>query len=133
MVCLYCGAKTKVKNSRLQKKLNQVWRRRECLNCKAIFTTEEMIEHSNSWQVSKNAKSTAPFNRDMLFLSIYESCKHRKKAISDAASLTESVMTRLMAQSKNGNFDVATINQVVLVVLNRFDKAAAIHYQSYHN
>ena len=132
MVCLHCGSDTKVNNSRHQKKLNQVWRRRECLICHALFTTEETVHFSNSLRVINNSEMIA-FSRDKLFLSIYESCKHRKRPINDAASLTESVIARLISQNSNGNIDSNSIIQITLVILNRFDKVSAIHYQSYHS
>ncbi len=132
MVCLHCGSETKVNNSRHQKKRNQVWRRRECLECHALFTTEEIVQFSNSLRVLNNSKMSV-FSRDKLFLSIYESCKHRKRAITDATSLTESVIARLISQHSNGNIDSDSIVQITLVILNRFDKVSAIHYQSYHS
>jgi transcriptional regulator NrdR family protein len=89
MVCVYCGSETKVTNSRHQKRTNQVWRRRQCLKCTALFTTEEKTDHTSLWKVKKNNEETlVAFSRDKLFLSIYKSCEHRLNALADAASLT---------------------------------------------
>jgi transcriptional repressor NrdR len=65
MVCIYCGGETKVTNSRLQRRNNQVWRRRECLACQSVFTTHESVELESALSVSQNGRLT-PFLPDLL-------------------------------------------------------------------
>ena len=69
MVCLQCGSETKVVNSRLQKRSNQVWRRRQCSSCQSIFTTQETADYSSIWLVKHSSGKLVPFSRDKLFLS----------------------------------------------------------------
>src|SRR6185369_12958000 len=88
MVCIYCGGKTAVVNSRSQKKANQTWRRRQCLDCQAVFTSVEAVDLPTSLLFKKDAKHSEPFQRDKLFISVYEACGHRKDALRAATALT---------------------------------------------
>jgi transcriptional repressor NrdR len=133
MVCIYCSSSTSVINSRHQKRSNNVWRRRKCDTCGAIFTSVESADYSVSWRVSKNGKLSA-FTRDKLFLSLLRSCEYRKNPITDAAELTNTVLGLLTSQIKpmDGVIERNDLRRMAQVVLNRFDKAASVHYQSFH-
>jgi transcriptional repressor NrdR len=132
MVCIYCGHDTKVSNSREQKRLNQVWRRRNCLSCGAIFTTVEAAARERAFVVKSQAKHPQPFSRDKLFISIYESLKHRSTALRDAAALTDTVIGKLLQTNVDGTILRADIVDLTSAILKRFDKAAAVHYAAYH-
>ena len=132
MVCVHCGGKTKVVNSRQQRKANQVWRRRQCLACGAVFSTREGAQHELAWLV-QNKGRLEPFSRDKLFLSLYKSCGHRPTALSDARGLTDTVVGKLPAHIVDGAVGGRDIARVALVALNRFDKAASTHYQAFHS
>ena len=122
-----------VVNSRLQKRSNFVWRRRKCIKCKAIFTTEESPDYLTSWRIKGFNGKLSPFSRDKLFLSIYKSCEHRKSAVQDASLITDSVIKGLITDSSNdGVIEDHLIKRSVLVALNRFDKAASTHYLAFH-
>jgi transcriptional repressor NrdR len=132
MVCIYCGSSTQVTNSRLQKKANQVWRRRQCLECGNNFTTHEVAELGTSVVVQYSARALHPFSRDALFASIYESCKHRPAAIADAGALTQTILGNLRDHIREGVLERDTIVAVALAVLERFDRSAATMYEAYH-
>ena len=132
MVCVHCGQETKVVNSRLQSRLNQVWRRRKCLACGAIFTTEEKIDYASSWVVRSRSGKLSPFSRDKLLVSLFRSLGHRKNALNSAAGLTDTIMNKLMPLVQKGALDSSQIAQTAQVALNRFDKAASVHYQAFH-
>lgn len=131
MVCIYCGSSTQVINSRHQKRANHIWRRRQCVNCAAIFTTSEASDLLKSWSVKKG-KQLEPFSRDKLFVSLYESLRHRKQATSDATALTDTVITRLYPLVTVGAVASTDIIEVTSVVLKHFDQAAATHYRAFH-
>lgn len=131
MVCIYCSQETRVSNSRLQKKNNQVWRRRHCLMCASNFTTLEKPDLLTALSVhSSNAYKA--FSRDKLFLSIHDSLKHRKTALADATALADTIIGILYPQIKDGSIAVAQVTIATSQTLNRFDKAAASHYNAYH-
>jgi transcriptional repressor NrdR len=132
MVCAVCGNETKVTNSRLQKRSNRVWRRRQCLKCAAIFTTEEAIDQGTVWLIRSSSGALRPFSRDQLFLSVFRACEHRKTALSDAGSLSDTIIRRLEGHVNDGRLDSAVVVQASLVALNRFDKTAATVYQAFH-
>lgn len=132
MVCLQCGGKTEIYNSRHQVKSNRVWRRRHCFTCNTAFTTEEQIEYSGSWRVKYPNGSLQPFVRDKLLLSINRSCQHRKTALSDAQGLTDTVIKKVLTQVSDGIIISTDILQISQVALNRFDNAASVHYAAFH-
>ena len=133
MVCIQCGGKTQVSNSRPQRRSNQVWRRRECLDCKTVFTTEESIQYGGIWRVLGQNGRLQAFSRDKLLLSIYRSCEHRKDALADASGLTNTIISKLSTGVSNGVVQTSVIVQVAQVALNRFDQAASVHYRAHHS
>ena len=131
MVCVYCSHETKVTNSRLQKKPNQVWRRRQCLHCGAIFSTIEAVNTGQALRF-QDKKQFEPFSRDKLFLSLHDSLKHRKTALSDATALTETVMSKLLPHIQHATIDRTVVIELTATVLNNFDKPAATSYRAFH-
>lgn len=132
MVCTYCGAETQVINSRLQKRSNSVWRRRKCIACKAIFTTSEQVDYEKTWVVQYSARTLAPFMRDRLLVSIYNSLRHRPTALPDAEGLTNTVIAALTKNIQSGTLTAHDIAETTHAVLKRFDQPAAISYQAFH-
>lgn len=132
MVCIYCGAPTQVINSRVQRRLNNIWRRRKCKVCAAIFTTEERAALHASLMVALPAGRLAPFSRDYLFTSVHDSCRHRPSAIDDATSLTQTIITSLVRAQHNGIVTLEDIARATHALLQRFDPAAATVYAAYH-
>lgn len=132
MVCIHCRGETKVINSRLKKRANNVWRRRHCLACDAVFTTLETADLVSSWGVRDLKGKISPYNRDKLYLSIYESCRHRNKAVTEASHLTDTITERLQANIESGVISSSIIKKTALVTLNRFDRAAGTSYQAFH-
>jgi transcriptional repressor NrdR len=131
MVCIYCGGGTKVTNSRPQKRMNAIWRRRQCLRCGAIFTTTEAADLLRSWRIQKKSV-LEPFSRDNLFVSIYDSLKHRKTALEDASGLTDTVINKCLEHVANATLDRDDLVTVAAQTLKHFDKAAASHYTAFH-
>lgn len=132
MVCIYCGSKTQVTNSRLQKRLNHTWRRRECTKCHAVFTTEETVDLGTSVVVRHPQGSVQPFSRDKLFASILRAVGHRKKPIEDAGALTATIIAKLAHSNTKPSMEAPIIAAAALETLRRFDTAAAVQYQAYH-
>ena len=131
MVCIYCGGPTHVTNSRSQKRSNATWRRRACTKCSAVCTTIEVIDLSTAIIVT-GPKPPCPFSRDKLFVSIYDSCKHRKDAQASATSLTDTIIKHLYPLIDNASVSSSTIRDVTLKTLGRFDTVAGVHYGAYH-
>lgn len=132
MVCIYCGNETKVTNSRHQKRANNVWRRRQCLGCNTVFSTIEAPDMKLSITVKKPNGGLEPFLRDQLFVSVYDSLKHRKSALADATQLTDTVLSSLYAMAESSVLERDVIVTIVTTVLERFDSTAATHYKAFH-
>jgi transcriptional repressor NrdR len=123
MVCIYCGAETKVNNSRLQRRNNQVWRRRECLDCQAVVTTIESLDYSSSLLV-ESSRGYEPFLADRLYTELLLSLEHRKSCFTDARELTLTIIRNLLKQPGSPVFSPKQISNETLSVLKRFDKKA---------
>lgn len=132
MVCIFCGSATAVVNSRHKVRDNHIWRRRLCLSCQAIFTTNEQADLSSTVVVRGHDNHLSPFSRDKLFIALYESCKHRETAVADATALTQIIVTDLIARASQGVIDRANIKETAHTVLQRLDPAAATFYAAYH-
>jgi transcriptional regulator NrdR family protein len=132
MVCTYCGSKTEVVNSRHQKRLNQVWRRRHCLNCGAIFSTHEATSYEGSWRVQTATSGLQPFLRDKLLLSVHKSLEHRPDSTTDASAITATIVSQLGQLSDKGLITSKQIIKTVQETLDNFDKPAAVHYAAFH-
>jgi hypothetical protein len=65
-------------------------------------------------------------------MSIYDSLKHRKSALNDATGLTDTVISQLYPLMSDAVIEKTAITEVTGVILHRFDKAAATHYQAFH-
>ncbi len=131
MVCIYCGAKTAVTNSRPQKRSMQTWRRRQCTACNAIFTTIEGADLSTSLVV-RAGSTVEPFLRDKLFMSILRAIGHRTEPLQDAGGLTATVIAQLLQTDTKASYTAHDIATLAHTTLDRFDTAAAVQYQAYH-
>ncbi len=132
MVCIYCSQSLEVINSRRQRRANQVWRRRRCTECGAIFTSTETIDFTKSLAVNDANGKLKPFIREVLFLSLYRACQHRPEAASDASALTETVLQKLVKNLSNGLLSNRDIAAACRSVLQNFDKAAVVQYEAFH-
>lgn len=132
MVCYKCSTETQIINSRLQKRSNDVWRRRKCYQCHMIFTTHESTDFTALWRVTNVKVALMPFYRDKLFLSLYSSLQHRPTALTDAGGLTTTILAKLTPVVVDGLLQSSSIVQIASVALHRFDSAASVHYQAFH-
>ena len=131
MVCIYCGKATRVSNSRKSSSALQVWRRRSCTNCGAVFTTRESVESENTL-VLQSGNNLEPFRRDTLLISVYDSLKHRKTALTDATALTDTIISACLPKFDKGCLQKTQLVEIAHLILDRFDKAAAVHYRAFH-
>ncbi len=129
MVCINCGTKTKISNSRFNVKTVQTWRRHTCTQCRTMFTTRELIDSSVSYRVKRPDSSLQPVMRELLFVSVHESLSHRKDAPEAAAALTDTIFGKIHA-NKSLIIDITWLTSKTHEILNRFDKPAAVRYKA---
>jgi transcriptional regulator NrdR family protein len=132
MVCSYCGGKTEVTNSRHQKRLNQVWRRRHCTDCSATYSTHELTAYDSVWRVQTKNTSLVPFNKQKLFIELYKACEHRPAALDDATALCDTIIGLLRGHANHGLLESHDIALTSHEVLRHFDRAAAVYYEARH-
>lgn len=132
MVCPYCGAKTQVFNSRTQKRTNSTWRRRKCMNCKSVFTTEENYDLSTVLRVKTDNSKLQPFSKAKLMISVYECCKHLKHPESDAEALTDTIIKDILELQKP-IISSKEISSVAHYAIKRLDNSAAVQYAAFHS
>ena len=130
MVCLYCHSKTRVTNSRHQKRSNQVWRRRQCQACRAVFTSHEAIDLSSALLVG-SGRST-PFISDMLFAEVLLALQDRKDCYLAAREVTSTVIRELLKLPDKPRIEPKQISQAAAKVLKRLDKRAYLRYMAEH-
>lgn len=133
MVCIYCGHKTSVANSRSSVKSKSTWRRRSCKSCNAVFTTREFVDLESSLRVVTPLNTLEPFLRDKLFVSLFLSLSHRKTALTDATGLTDTLLTQIIAHNNKGIVSSKEIASTAYSTLERFDKISAVYYQAHHS
>jgi len=131
MVCVYCGGETKVTNSRLQKRNNQVWRRRECLVCHAIFTTHESVELESALSVDKNGQNQ-PFLPDLLLKELMLALSHRKDVYTASREVLGTIIRKLLTLPQKPLYKPADISKITSGVLKRFDRRAYLRYLADH-
>lgn len=52
--------------------------------------------------------------------------------MGDSAALTDTVIRKIAGTVQEGVLEIDTILTATQVALNRFDKAASVHYQAFH-
>ena len=95
------------------------------------MTTSEAIDLEKTVSVVRQS-NIEPFQRDVLFLSIHDSLKHRKTAATDATSLTNTIISALYPEMTDAQVETSTISKTALAVLKRFDRVAATHYEAFY-
>lgn len=132
MICLYCGSDTQVTNSRHQKRNNQIWRRRQCLKCEAIFTTHEAADLSGLLMVTAMG-APKPFSEDILYTELLFALSDRKDSYSAAREVTATVVQKLLALPESPVvFKPAQISSAAAAVLSRLDRRAWLRYVAEH-
>lgn len=131
MVCTYCGGETDVINSRLQRRNNQVWRRRRCQKCQAVFTTHEAADLSSILRVDRQGV-LEPFLPDMLFSELLHTLSHRKDAYAASREASATIIKRLLALPTKPVYTPPQISTETAKVLKRLDRRAYLRYLADH-
>lgn len=134
MVCPFCmSQKTSVVNSRSTTKLNNVWRRRSCNECKRIFTTTESIDPASVIKI-RSGKLLQDFSQAKLTISVLGACDHLEDPKTAAHYITSNIMQKLYrtAATQPQGISVQDIVTTTLNTLKPYNLAAYVKYLSYH-
>ena len=131
MTCIYCRADTEVINSRLQHRSNQVWRRRRCRACGAVFTTHEAVDLASTLMVDSEG-SVAPFLADKLYSDLLAAMQDRPDRYTAAREATATVIKRLLSLPDRPVFTATQISAASGAVLSKLDRRAWLRYAAEH-
>ena len=132
MVCIYCSGRLRVVNSRPQKRNNQIWRRRQCQTCLAVFTSHEVIDTNAALMVQRRGLAAESFVADKLFTELLLALQSRRNCYEDAREVTTATVRELLKLPSSPVFKPADISRVTAGILKRLDKQAYLRYQAEH-
>ncbi len=128
MKCPFCSYnKNKVIDSRLTKEGDIIRRRRECLKCKARFTTYERVE-IQPFVVKKDGR-IEPFDRQKILDGIIKACEKRPVSIERIDEIVNNI-EKSIQDSGQKEVKSSYIGKMVLDALKKEDKVAYIRFAS---
>ena len=127
MRCPYCGHDdSKVIDSR--DVIEAVRRRRECLGCRARYTTYERL-HTASLLVIKKNGQREEFSRDKVMGGIRKACTKRPVSKDTIEKTVDDIEDRLRKSGK-GEVEASVIGDMVMERLRQLDGIAYIRFAS---
>ncbi len=135
MNCPFCNSEeTIVKNTRQTHKGLSLWRRRQCLNCKTIFTTYEKISLSYL-KVIKSNNSRVYYNRAKLYSSIYHSTLLLKNVdrgeMGDFAEKITNHIEKSIIDKKVKEISTKSIYNTAIKILKKHNTGVYLSYISH--
>lgn len=131
MKCPYCRQEsTDVVNTRPTFHQTQVWRRRQCLNCGAVFTTYERAD-LGFIKVIKRSGRKERYNRAKLFAGIYGaylSVPQKETTVDDITNQIEAALLDLQKKEISSS----EITKAVLGILKTANPAAFLRFLAYN-
>lgn len=128
MKCPFCGHNDdRVLDTRVQKE-GSIRRRRECLECKARFTTLEMLMVNFPMIIKKDGRRE-PFSKEKILKGLQAACQKRPISLAQL----EAVVERISAWTINrGESEIASrlIGKKVMAELKQLDDVAYIRFAS---
>jgi len=127
MKCPYCGEiETKVIDSRDLG--DGVRRRRQCLSCRARFTTYERLQSRNLFVIKKDGRREE-FSRDKLLSGIRKACEKRPLPTGAIDKLVDNIEAELYRLGKV-EIPSTIIGDMVIERLEELDHIAYIRFAS---
>lgn len=129
MFCPFCAYKeTKVVDSRLANEGSQIRRRRECLACKARFTTFEQAELTMP-RVIKRKGNRVPFCSDKLRAGLLKSLEKRAVSLEEIDLSLSKIIHHVRTQGEQ-EISSAQIGDLVMIELKKLDQVAYVRFAS---
>jgi len=111
-----------VSNSRIQKRNNQIWRRRACLDCGTTFTTHELAFLPDLFMVDKSGALT-PFEPSKLLIDLSDALKHRQDRYVASRELTAIIINKFRSSIEDKPvLSARDIAKTTADTLRHFDK-----------
>ena len=129
MKCPHCGhEEDKVVDSRPSQDGRAVRRRRECLKCKARFTTYEYVEQG-TLAVIKSDHRREPFDRHKLLHGIKLACNKRPITPKEIETMVDEIENQIITPSRT-EITSKEIGELVMDKLRSTDEIAYVRFAS---
>ncbi len=128
MKCPFCGHNDdRVLDTRVQKE-GSIRRRRECLECKARFTTLETLMVNFPMIIKKDGRRE-PFSKEKIFKGLQAACQKRPVSLTQLESVVERISSWIINRGEN---EVAArfVGKKVMAELKQLDDVAYIRFAS---
>lgn len=127
MKCPFCSSSdSKVIDSRPAEN-NSIRRRRECLECKARFTTYEVIDISKPLVIKKDG-SKELFDKNKILSGLMKACEKRPVNAEAVVNEIEQEIYNALTREITSN----AIGDMVMEKLKRLDDVAYVRFASVH-
>ena len=129
MKCPFCShLEDKVIDSRLGKEGKSIRRRRECLSCKARFTTYEQVEEVFPMVVKKDGRREQ-FDRQKILMGVKKPCEKRPISVEILEKLVDDV-ERIIQENSEREIPSSRIGELVVQKLHALDEIAYVRFAS---
>jgi transcriptional repressor NrdR len=129
MKCPYCGHnEDRVLDTREQKEGELIRRRRECLKCKARFSTVETLNLSFPLIAKKDGRRE-PFSKEKIFKGLQAACQKRPISHSQLEAIVDRIATWILGRGEK-EIPSRLIGQKVMMELRLLDDVAYVRFAS---
>lgn len=128
MKCPFCGAESRVVESRHAPDEEAIRRRRECTSCGRRFSTMERVEAPPLIVVKKDGRREQ-FNRDKLLSGILKACEKRPVPLETVEKLVDDV-ERDLRSALDREVPSVVIGERVMDALRMIDGVAYVRFAS---
>ncbi|MNJ98421.1 Transcriptional repressor NrdR [compost metagenome] len=128
MKCPFCGhADDRVLDTRVQKD-GSIRRRRECLECKARFSTAETIMLAYPFIVKKDGRRE-PFSKEKILKGLQAACQKRPVSLAQIDAVVERISSWVVNRGES-EISSRLIGKKVMAELKQLDDVAYIRFAS---
>lgn len=129
MKCPFCGKdEDRVLDTRIQKEGEIIKRRRECLQCKARFSTIETLMVQFPFIIKKDGRRE-PYSREKLLRGIQAACQKRPISLAQMETIVE-IVTQWVLGRIEKEISSHLVGQRVMQELRRLDNVAYVRFAS---
>ncbi len=128
MKCPFCGhADDRVLDTRVQKD-GSIRRRRECLECKARFSTVETIMLAFPFIIKKDGRRE-PFSKEKILKGLQAACQKRPVSLTQIDGVVERIASWVINRGES-EISSRLIGKKVMAELKQLDDVAYIRFAS---
>lgn len=129
MKCPYCGhSEDRVLDTRVQKEGEVIRRRRECLACRARFTTVESLVVTYPMVIKKDGRRE-PFVKEKIFKGLQAAAQKRPISTANLEAIVEKIATWALSNSDK-EIPTQLIGRRVMTELKKLDDVAYVRFSS---